>query len=490
MIAFTEGQPMHRPTALVLLVFVGLAGCKRTPTQPPVDPEPPTTTDQAPSIGVLSDQATVEGETVELAVSITDEDPGSVTLIVTSSNLNVVDLDELELTGAGADRTLTLSPPLGGVGTSEISVTATDSAGQTAMRAFSLSVAPMPPPTGPFGWSARLTSTGERDSGAVGQWVDVSGDFIAAGSLQTSPDAVTVFRRTHGSWAQVWSTSIAGGNQGVKVAIEDDVVMAARVDETLVYERTTPSGEEWVLTDTIEGGFGLAINRNRVLVTNGELMARVHTRLGPSWNESSTIAPQPEVTASDGWGRGVALDGNVAVIGAPLDDASGSDAGAAWVYRFDGAGWAFEQVIRSTDLEAGDAFGREVAVSGNRIVVGAPLKGDMGLAGGAAYVFEYDGTTWSQSTRLDINEGGFGGSVDVQGSEIIVGAPFKNSNGLAYHFVLEGDSWTRTFLGLSSQQTNMRMAFAVAIDDDTVVLGAPADDQVAVNAGAVHVFVR
>ncbi|MCZ7599566.1 MAG: FG-GAP repeat protein [Gammaproteobacteria bacterium] len=90
-----------------------------------------------------------------------------------------------------------------------------------------------------------------------------------------------------------------------------------------------------------------------------------------------------------------------------------------------------------------DQFGRSVAVSGDTVVVGAPIE-ESAAAGvngnetdnsifvaGAAYVFVRDGTTWTQQAYLKASNTGasdvFGHSVAVSGDTVVVGAYGESS---------------------------------------------------------------
>ena len=89
--------------------------------------------------------------------------------------------------------------------------------------------------------------------------------------------------------------------------------------------------------------------------------------------------------------------------------------------------------LLSSDIQADDLFGYSVAISGDRAIVGA--QGD-GLFAGAAYIFERDGTgTWSEVAKVqasDKEEGGlFGRSVALSGDRALVGAEGEDTGGTA-----------------------------------------------------------
>ena len=91
-------------------------------------------------------------------------------------------------------------------------------------------------------------------------------------------------------------------------------------------------------------------------------------------------------TAGDEFGWSVGVSGDTVVVGALLDDnAGGTDAGAMYVFVRCGAVWAQVAKVTASDGAAGEEFGDYVALDGNMAVIGAWRDGaDVG----AAYVFD------------------------------------------------------------------------------------------------------
>lgn len=88
-----------------------------------------------------------------------------------------------------------------------------------------------------------------------------------------------------------------------------------------------------------------------------------------SWPLNQTLQA-PDASQSDIFGFSVAVDGNIAVVGAPFHDEYGEDAGAAYVYiRSEYGQWEFEQELHASytdDTDAGDFFGKYVCVRQHR----------------------------------------------------------------------------------------------------------------------------
>lgn len=209
-----------------------------------------------------------------------------------------------------------------------------------------------------------------------------------------------------------------------------------------------------------------------------------------------------KLTADDGdegdrFGRSIAIDGDVMVIGADRDEETALDAGAVYVFRHNGTSWLQEQKLLADEGAASDDFGDSVAISGDRIVVGAGLADTNGLDSGAAYVFRYDVDSWFQEQRIVALDGltldEFGDPVAIDGDLIVVGADDADDTalgaGAAYVFRLVGGLWTQEEKLLSSDgEEGDDFGDAVAVRNGVVVVGAIGDDDEGTNAGAIYLY--
>lgn len=174
----------------------------------------------------------------------------------------------------------------------------------------------------------------------------------------------------------------------------------------------------------------------------------------------STAAFAAKLTASDGqafdqFGTSVALDSFATVaVGAPFDDiTAGTSEGSAYVfvrpptsgqsYPYWTSTSAFTAKLTASDHIQGDLFGSSVAVSGDKVVVGATHEGT--TAEGAAYVFSRPVSGWlSTSTfaqKLKASDAASadeaGAAVALIGDTVVVGAPIDDtSRGSAYVYSL------------------------------------------------------
>jgi len=165
-----------------------------------------------------------------------------------------------------------------------------------------------------------------------------------------------------------------------------------------------------------------------------------------------------KLTASDGAaddraGRSVAVSGDIVVVGAFTDDIGVNvDQGSAYVFVKPVGGWVSgteAAKLAASDGAADDLFGNSTAVFGTTIVVGAPLDDDSGSASGSAYVFVepvggwVSGTETAKITAADDAAGDqFGFAVAASGNVLLVGAFRDDDNGTdsgsAYVFLQTG----------------------------------------------------
>jgi len=202
----------------------------------------------------------------------------------------------------------------------------------------------------------------------------------------------------------------------------------------------------------------------------------------------------------DWFGGSVAISGDTIVVGAPWrDDSGGTNSGAVYVFRRDGDTWGSpEKLTAGDDAGHDDYFGLDVDVSGDTIVVGAYADDDTGTDSGAAYVFRYNGTTWTREGKLtgwDADAADwFGADVAIAGDVIVVGAGGHDGvsvadSGAAFVFRRIGGSWKpQQKLAASDAAAWDYFGIPVSISGSTVAVGAGWDDDVVANSGSAYVF--
>ncbi len=160
--------------------------------------------------------------------------------------------------------------------------------------------------------------------------------------------------------------------------------------------------------------------------------------------------------AQIGFGRTVAVGDGEVFIGEPGNQAT---PGYVYVYRPDSGGWAEIAALTADDAMDADGFGSGMAIDGDRLIIGAELMG-----AGAAYVFEKQEGTWVQVAKIEApnNSTGdlFGASVGISGNRLIVGAPeASGGTGSAHVFELREGGWQHVgaFSGAGTDNENFGM---------------------------------
>jgi uncharacterized protein (TIGR03437 family) len=199
----------------------------------------------------------------------------------------------------------------------------------------------------------------------------------------------------------------------------------------------------------------------------------------------------------DFFGAAAAIDGDTSVIGAPADDVGTAvDQGSAFVFMRRGSTWTQTAQLFADDGAAGDAFGAAVSISGDYIVVGAHRKNINGVPNcGAAYVFARNGDVWIQQARLVLITDYFGYSVAISGDRVAIGAPVASINGrlsqgLVYLYTRFGSTWTpEGLLTAVDGATDDQFGSSVALAGDLLISGAPGVEVGPnSNQGAAYVF--
>jgi hypothetical protein len=116
----------------------------------------------------------------------------------------------------------------------------------------------------------------------------------------------------------------------------------------------------------------------------------MYTTLGTP-NETQ-LQPSDGAT-DDNIGYSVAIDGNIAIVGANLDDDKGTNSGSAFVFELENGNWVQKAKLTANDVAVNDYFGSSVAISGNTAIIGAWADDDKGNLSGSAFVFERDEDT-------------------------------------------------------------------------------------------------
>jgi uncharacterized repeat protein (TIGR01451 family) len=361
--------------------------------------------------------------------------------------------------------------------------------------------------------TAKLTSPEAGTVSRFGSRVALEGDtLVAAAEPSWSQTRVYVYVRQAGAWTlqATLEPPVQAHGFGASLALSGDslAVGASQADT----------------------GFG---SRSGV--------AFVYTRAAGTWALEQEVLGF-EIAGDDEFGTAVALDGDRLAVGAPYDD-PGTALDAGSVYLFERSAGAWSQVVKLVDPAGGQSFrfGRALSLEAGTLAVGAPGQGDgrvhvyeeiagvwiprallasttatLGRFGGAlalraghmlvgfepyassgaAEIFSGSGASWTPGTPLvpgglDSNDE-YGAAVALTDGTAIVGAPYRLQTGAAWIWTGSGSTWAiQAELDNAGTATHDAFGSASALEDTTLVVGAPADDTVSGrDSGAAYVYER
>jgi hypothetical protein len=318
---------------------------------------------------------------------------------------------------------------------------------------------------------AELTAADAASGDSFGVSVAISGTTIAVGDgnhkvgNNAAQGAVYVFTQNGTTWSQqqelTASDGAANDRFGLSVALDGTTLVVgsdahqvgSNAAQGAAYVFTSSNStwtqqQELIASDGAandEFGSSVAISGTTIVVgapdhevgTNAtQGAAYVFAQSGTTWTQQQELADSKGV-AHDQFGTSVAISGTTVLVGAP-NHYDGLEAGLSYpgdgllpqgvVYVFTQSGttWTLQQELIASDARG---LGGSVAISGNSAVVGESSLGvNNSQTQGAAYVFAYSGTLWSQQQEivpplgaLSTEEADLGGSVAVSGAFVLAG---------------------------------------------------------------------
>lgn len=339
-----------------------------------------------------------------------------------------------------------------------------------------------------------LTASDGAASSYFGNSVSLSGNRAVVGAYNNAngKGVAYVYDWDGTNWAQsaklTGSDTVAGDWFGCSVSLDGNRAVVGAYGKTndqgaaYVYEK---NGTNWAQTAKLTAsdgaaydffGYSVSLSGNRVAVgayrpSSQKGAAYVYDWGGTNWMQTARLTASDGIP-SDYFGYSVSLDGNRVVVGACLEAAQ---KGAAYVYDWSGTNWVQSTELTASDGAAYSYFGDSVSLNGNRIVVGAYYGAD---DQGAAYVYDFSASSWKQSAELIASDGSiydyFGSSVSVSGNRVVVGAYGKASDqGAAYVYEGNGTNWVQTaLLTASDGAPGDYLGYSVSLNGDRTLVGA------------------
>jgi hypothetical protein len=238
--------------------------------------------------------------------------------------------------------------------------------------------------------------------------------------------------------------------------------------------------------------------------------AYVFTRVGEDWKSEPPHVEQIHSVggaAYSGFGTSVAIYENTIVVGARTTDFNINPINAVYIYEKTGIDWSAPSISQlvHTVTDYDDSYGKAVAIHGDTIVVGAGYDNTKGTKGGAAYVYSKVGDSWITQapllTKLTASNGVsgdlFGLSVATNGTDILIGASSRSSNGdysgSAYLYTRMGSDWSAIApneIEFYGDAASDHFGSMVSISENQMVVGAISAREIGRYFGAVYVYTK
>ena len=373
----------------------------------------------------------------------------------------------------------------------------------------------------------KITANDRNVDDKFGYKVSISGNWAMVGAIGTDNDngissgSVYVLKFNGSKWNQkqklivsdpgvsVFGISLSLTGTRAAIGASGGVDNLDHLDSVYIYDF---DGSKWNKTQKLNAsdgesndffGSSVSLIGDRVLIgafddnhgsgnTIDKGSAYIFDYDGLQWNETQKITAS-DAFQFDNFGSSVSLSKNRALIGATGDNTS---TGSAYIFEFDGLQWNETQKITASDRKEFDIFGFSVSLIGDRALIGATGADAVkthDFNSGAAYVYDFNGSTWIE-TKLITSEGlpfdNLGSSVSLSGNRALIGAPhgFDNySAGSVYQFEFNGSIWkeVQKLRASNDDDGNGLFGASVSLSDNHALIGDHFDD---FKTGSAYIF--
>lgn len=366
----------------------------------------------------------------------------------------------------------------------------------------------------------------DHSLGAFGHSVAVDSNIMIIGAAMSNisgsrSGAAVIYKMVDGSWEEdtLLLDADSQARFGWAVDVQDDYIFIGADQDTengiwsgavYVYKFDSVSWKwnlhQKIFPNDIQAGdlFGSSVSLSGDFAIIGAReadndvgAAYIYENSGTSWIQQARLTPDDYMGHNPNFGISSCIDGNYALIGAYYDDSGGNKSGAAYIFHYDGSEWTQQQKLTSSDIHAGDNFGFSVSISGEYAIVGSIMAIYQTFRTGAAYIFHHTGGSWTEisklldsSSTITIN---FGFSVSLSGDYALVGVSEDDQNGggagAAHIYQNINSNWTHISKLVASDGTESeKMGWSVDVDKDIVVVGIPMKIGEGQSVGAVYLY--
>lgn len=359
-----------------------------------------------------------------------------------------------------------------------------------------------------------LKASNTEAGDSFGQAVALSGNLLAVGAPSEDSSA-TGINGNQANNSAVDSGAVYIFAHNGQTWVQEAYLKASNAEAGDVFGSSLAfSGDVLVVGAPSEDSNATGLNGNQADNSMTDAgAAYVFTRTAGVWTQQSYLKAS-NTNPGDFFGYTVEADGQTAVVGAVFEDSnatginnnqtdnSATNAGAAYVFTFDGIFWSQQAYLKASNTDAQDSFTVSLALDGDTLVVGADGEdsngtgqGDNSLTNvGAAYVFVRQGTTWSQQAYLKASNPDefdlFGTFAALDGDTLAISAHNESSNatgingnqadnslmgsGAVYVFTRTGEIWSQTtYIKASNPDMGDNFGWEVQLASDYLLVGAP-----------------
>ena len=200
---------------------------------------------------------------------------------------------------------------------------------------------------------------------------------------------------------------------------------------------------------------------------------------GSSWESLKFIAQDGDLHDYLGYCVAVSADGNTILAGSA--GYGSEDKNKVYRFHFDGIKW-----VTNGFQGASDDFGQQFSLSddGNKLAVGIL---------GTVYFYRFNGSTWETNVFSEFSgtvNFGYTIAISGDGNTLVVGDS-ADWTGVVYRYHWNGSEWATTnkiIVYNAFPSIGIGSCVSVSYDGKTIAATAPADDEKAVNAGAVYLI--
>ena len=344
----------------------------------------------------------------------------------------------------------------------------------------------------------KLTAADGAGFDQFGFAVAIVGEGAARGVVVTAPKGAGAqhpdqgcayaFERVGGAWTQVAKLTLATGANNDAFGYSTDgsasaVVVGAVFDDASATNQGSAS-----------------------------VFRRAGSGASAAWTLEATLLA-PDAAPNDQLGFDVAIEGDAMVAGANADDVAGAvDKGSAWVFRRLKGSWVTEAQLTAAGGTAGDFLGTSVAIGAGAGAGGSAGAGDLIVCGsifdapegqvkrGSATVFRRAGAAWAEGATLVAADSAAGDECGVTvaigaGGLVLVGGFKHDVQGLAdagrvWAWSVDAVGGAVPAWSLTAPVAAAGDAFghAIALDAESLAIGAYATDGLAPNQGALALY--